>query len=502
MNPWEKYQRQEGPWTKYGAAPKAPDTPIENPNASLGQLERFLAGVGKGLYDPYLGVKQALGMASQQEVDENARLSKPLTDTTAGALGNFAGAMAPALAIPVATIPGAMALGAAQGAANPVEKGQSRLLNAATGGVAGGVGQGIAKGIGALVRGPKNTLSPIEQGLAQDAQRMGIELTPAQQTGNKFLKTVDSVMENLPATAGRMSDLQENQAKQFTGAVARTFGANASDLGEGTMAGAKQRISASYQDIFKGEKISAEAFAPRLGLVKAEAVRALPEDKARVVANKIDDLFAKVDEGGAIDGLQYQKWRSSLKSTDGDTKHYLKLAKSAVDDAASVSLSPGKMERFLKANVEYKNMKTVQPLAEKSVSGYASPALLLERVRAANPDMAYTGGGDLGTLAKVGKAFVKEQVPNSGTAQRMMAQTLLTGGVGGGTLAMTGDPGQALQAGLGTAASTVIAPKLMQGLLSSPAMQNYLKRGARIDPALEELLRRSAVGAPIAGLLQ
>lgn len=501
MKPWEKYQQQEGPWTKYGAAPKAADTPVESPLDYMGPFDRFVAGLGKGLHDPYLGIKQALGLASQQEVDENARLSKPLTDTTAGAIGNFAGAMAPALAVPVATIPGAIALGAAQGAANPVEKGQSRLSNTLTGGVAGGVGQGIAKSIGALVRGPKNTLSPAEKSLAAEAEKMGIQLTPAQQTGNRFLKTVDAVLENLPATAGKMADAQESQAKQFTQAVTRTFGANAQDIGEGTMKGAKDRIGGEYQRIFAGEKIDAQAFAPRLGLVKAEAVRALPEDKARVVANKIDDLFAKV-ENGSIDGIQYQKWRSALNSSDGDTKHYLKLAKNAVDDAASVSLSPGKMDDFLKANIQYKNLKTVQPLAEKSVTGYASPALLLERVRAANPDMAFSGGGDLGKLAKVGKAFVKEQVPNSGTAQRMMAQTLLTGGVGGGTLAMTGDPTQALQAGLGTAASTVLMPKAMQGLLSSPAMKKYLTSGAPIDPAIEELLRRSAIGAPIAGLLQ
>jgi len=500
MNPWEKYQKQDGPWAKYGA--QKPEAPPPNPVESMGGLERFIAGMGGGLYEPYLGVKQALGLASQQEVDENARLSKPLNDTRAGAIGKFAGAMAPALAVPVATIPGAMALGAAQGAAQPVETGQSRLQSAAVGGVAGGIGQGIAKGVGALLRGPKNTLSPTEQALAKQAEQYGINLTPAQATGNKFLKSVDAVMENLPATAGKMSDNQASQAAQFTRAVTGTFGANADNIGEGTMRAAKDRIGGEYQRIFAGEKIDASAFAPRLGLVKAEAVRALPEDKARLVANKIDDLFAKVDEGGAIDGLQYQKWRSSLKSSDGDTKHYLKLARSAVDDAASVSLAPGKMDDFLKAQVQYKNLKTVQPLAEKSVTGYASPALYLERVRAANPNMAFDGAGDAGNLAKIGKAFVKEQVPNSGTAQRMMAQTLLTGGVGGGTLAMTGDPGQALQAGLGTAASTVLAPKIMQGLLSSPAMQKYLTSGAKIDPAIEELIRRSALGAPIAGLLQ
>lgn len=496
MNPWEKYQKQEGPWTRYQQKPVVQDAPYPSAIDEMGNFDRFLAGMGNALNAPYRGVRQALGLVSQKEIDEEARLGKPLLETGAGAAGDFAGTVLPALAVPVASIPAAMGLGAAQAAAQPVKTGESRMTNTAIGGAAGGVGQAVAKGVGALMRGPANVLSPAERGLAEEAKRFGIELTPAQQTGNKFLRTVDSVLDQMPATAGASAQRKSAQAAQFTKALTGQMGSSADDLSEGAMAANKARLGDIYREVFDGEKIAAEMFAPRLGLVKAEAMRALPADKAKVVANKIDDLFAKVEDG-TIDGLQYQKWRSSLKSTDGDTKHYLKLAKNAVDDQAGAALSPGKMEKFLQANVDYRNMKTLQPLAEKSVSGMASPALLLEQVRKSSPNMAYGEGGDMAKLAKIGKAFVQETTPNSGTAQRMMAQTLLTGGVGGGTLAMTGDPEQALKAGLGTMASTVLAPKMAQSLLNTPAMQRYLLQGAPIDPAVQELLKRGLLGSSI-----
>jgi hypothetical protein len=500
MNPWEKYQPQQGPWTQYQAKAKAPAEPVPSAVDEMGGLERFLAGMGNAFNAPYRGVRQALGLVSQQSIDEEERLGKPLMNTGAGTAGGFVGSVLPALAVPAASIPAAIGLGAVQGAAQPVESGNTRLGQTLKGGIAGGVGQGVAKGIGAVMKGPAHTLTAAEKALADDAAKFGIQLTPAQQTGNKFLKTVDSVLESLPATAGKAATGKQAQAQQFTRALTGTFGNAADDIGEGTMAAAKTKLGDTYQRVFQGEKIDASQFAPRLGMVKAEALRALPADKAKVIANKIDDLFAKVDEG-AIDGIQYQKWRSALKSADGDTQHYLKLAKSAVDDAASTSLSPGKMDEFLAANIKYKNMKAAQPIAEKSVNGQASPALVLERARATNKNMAYDGGGDFGRLGKIGKAFIQEQVPNSGTAQRMMAQTLLTGGVGGGTLAMTGDPEQALKAGLGTMASTVLAPKLMQGLLSSPKMQGYLTRGMPMTAAQREAIEQAIRASTVGGLL-
>lgn len=461
--------------------------------------ERIRAGLGKSLKDTATGIGQIAGVVPQSTVDEERKLSQPLMDDPAGIAGNIAGSLAQAVAIPGGnTLRGATAINAALAGAQPVATGESRGMNAAIGGGLGAAGNVGAQVVGKVARGPATVLTPTEQSLVAKAQAHGIDLTPAQTTGNKFLQTVDAVMEKLPATAASQVEKKAEQATQFTRAVTRQFGAEADNIGEGTMAGAKARLGSNYREIFDNVQIPVEDFAPRLALIRDEAERVLPADRARGVLAQLDDLVAKAKDG-AIDGLQYQKWRSNLKA-EGEAKHFIKLAKTAVDDAAAAALGPEKVAKYAKTNLEYKNMKTVEPLAEKSTSGNVPPALLLERVRSANPGMAYSGAGEMGDLAKMGKALIKDQVPDSGTAQRALAQSLLTGGAGLGGFAASGDPMVGLKTGLGTLGATVALPKMVQALLNKPGMLKYLAEGGvkegAVDPRLIELLMRGTPALP------
>lgn len=486
--------------------PKEPEAKLD-PTAEMSALDKGLAGFGKAFVDGGRGVRQIaakLGLgdekAIQAEIDEAKGLDAPLMNTGAGMAGNVLGNVAQAVAVPGgSTIKGAAVVGGLLSGAQPVATGESRLQNTAVGTAAGAGGQAMTKMLGAALRGPTNSLTPQQAALAAKAEALGIDLTPAQKSGNTFLRTVDSVLERMPLTGGKQREKIAEQGRQFTRAVTKTMGANADDIGEGTMAGNKARLSGKYNEIFAGEKIAAADFTPRLALVKAEAERALTPEQFRIVSNKIEDLFAKVKDDG-VEGVAYQKWRSSLSTRDGDVKHYLNLARSAVDDAASVNLSPGKMDDFIATNAQYKNMKTIQPLAEKSTNGLASPGLLLERVRAANPNMAYTGAGDIGDLAKIGKEFVKDPIADPGTAQRLMAQALLTGGAAGAG-GLTGDPSNMLLYG----AASLGGPKLAQALLNRPGMVKYLTEGgmdaAAVNPILLELLKKGSTGLPVAGAI-
>lgn len=468
--------------------------------------ERARAGFGKAFTDTAQGISQMMGRTSTAEVDEERWLAQALMDDPAAIGGNLAGNIAQTIAIPGGnTVKGAALVGGAMAGAQPVATGESRGLNTAIGAGGGALGSVAAKGIGKLAQGPKNVLTPVEQELAAAAKAHGIDLAPGQATGNKFLQTVESVMGKLPATAAAEAEKKAAQAQQFTKAVTKQMGSEADNIGEAAMAANKSRLGDSYRQIFEGERIPAADFAPRLQLVKEEAERILPGDVAKGVKSQIDDLFAKVGDDGFVDGLQYQKWRSNLKGS-GDSKHYVKLAKEAVDDAAFGALGPEKTAKFAQTNLEYKNMKTIQPLAEKSVTGNVPAGMLLERVRSANPNMAYTGAGDMGELGKIGKAFIKDQVPDSGTAQRAMAQALITGGSSIGAFgASGGDPQMAMQAGMMTLGGTVGLPKLVQALLNKPGMVKYLTEGgikqADVDPRLIELLLKGSAGAPVAGYI-
>lgn len=471
-------------------------------------MDRFLAGMGKSFKDTGTGISQLLGRTKQSEVDEERRLSQPLMDDVAGVGGNLAGTIAQSVAIPGgSTIKGAALTNAALAGAQPVATGESRAFNTGLGAAGGAAGATGAKVVGKVFAGPKNVLTPAERELAAKAEAMGINLTPGQATGNKFLRTLESTLERMPATSAKATEKAAEQGKQFTMALTKQMGASADNLGEDVMSANKARLGAQYESIFRDAKIDlGEAPLSKLSDIADEASRFLTPGDAKIVLNRIDDIIAKVGDDGAIEGRAYQKWRSSANSSNGDVNRYLKQARGAMDEAAAEALGPEKMALYNRTNLEYKNMKrVVKPIAEKSTTGQASPGLVLERVRAAYPNMAFEGAGKIGDLAKIGKAFLKEPYGDSGTAQRQLAQALLTGGTGVGaggiTGAVTGDPMLGLGVAAGTMASRSALPKMAQALLESKAMQSYMRGGMApkdVDPRLIELLMKGGSALPFA----
>lgn len=127
----------------------AAEPPID-PMQGVGTGQRILEGVGQGMSNLYLGAKQRLGLASQDEVDEAKRVDAPLLKTGAGAVGSALGSVvgaAPTLIIPGAnTVGGAAAVGGIIGALQPTREDESVIRNVAEGAALGGVGQyGLGK---------------------------------------------------------------------------------------------------------------------------------------------------------------------------------------------------------------------------------------------------------------------------------------------------------------------------------------------------------------------
>jgi hypothetical protein len=119
------------------------------PTSGMTAGQRFDAGAGKFLYDTARGAGQMLGLRSQEQIDDAARMDAPLMATTAGKAGNVVGGAA--FTAPVMMVPGAQGLGGAMltgagiGALQPVQSGGSRTANTllgAGGGAAGPAGTG------------------------------------------------------------------------------------------------------------------------------------------------------------------------------------------------------------------------------------------------------------------------------------------------------------------------------------------------------------------------
>jgi len=130
-------------------------------------------------------------------------------------------------------------------------------------------------------------------------------------------------------------------------------------------------------------------------------------------------------------------------------------------------------------------------LVEKSTKGGNVSGKALERVTdAADPDAMKIFGGEPGRqlwqLGQVGGKVLPDAVPNSGTAQRMFIQGLLTGGVGGGADFFTGGEDASI------AGSLLKGAGIGVGSLALPRLaQSAYYAGAKADKkALADQVRR------------
>jgi hypothetical protein len=445
-------------------------TPVD-PTEGMSGGQKFLAGAGKAMTDIGRGVGQLAGAVSQGDIDNAKALDAPLMKTGAGVAGNIAGniaAFAPTAFIPgVNTLTGAGVLGGAMGMAQPVATGESRAANTALGAGLGVAGQGVANAIGRAVRPVQSTLSPELAGLAGKAEAMGIPLSAGQKTGSRPLAITESVLENLPFTADKQLAGREVQRAAFNRAALRTIGADADKATPEVLLAAKERIGKTFQDLSARNAVGLDdEFVTALAKVDS-SVTPFSSPKISDTVEKALELASK----GRISGQEYQKVRSSLGkaassafSTDAELGQALKSIRNALDDAATRSITESDKKAWAEARKQWQALKVLEkaaaPTSTDAVAGNVSPAKLASALNTIDKGFKYgTGQQELGDVARVGQAFIKDQIPNSGTAQRQFYQGLME------------NPFRAIPGAMGMGSVPI------QGLLNSRAGQTYLTQG-------------------------
>jgi hypothetical protein len=483
----------------------APKTYDPTEDMSTGQ--KVLAGAGKFMVDTARGAGQMLGLVDQKSIDESKALDAPLMNTTAGKVGNVVGGIAtslPAMFVPGAnSMVGAGLLGGAMGALTPTASNESRLENVGMGAAGGMAGQAIANGIGRVMRPVRSKLSPELSGLAQTAQAEGIPLNVAQQTGSKPLKIINSVLDNLPFTADKQAADKVVQRSAFNRAVLSRVGESADTATPDVLNAARTRIGNQFEQLSARNNVAlGNDFLNSIAQIDAGA-NAFTNPAVRSSVDKALDLAQR----GTIDGHTYQNVRSTLSkqakdafsSGNSELGQALKTIQGALDDAATQSISAGDKAAWNAARSQYAALKAVEkaaaPTSADAVAGNISPAKLANVLMQQNKKGMVYGTGDQGLpdLARIGQAFIKDQIPDSGTAQRSLYQALMTGGAGLGGLMMA-NPVTALTA----AGASSITPALIQALMRSPGGQQYLSQGliaptAR-NAAIGNMLRQGLVG--------
>lgn len=471
--------------------------------ASFGLIDKGAAYanslLGRGDYPS--NVRQELTRSREFE-EENPALS--IGAQLAGALATGAALGGPMMAMRGPTIGktiiggggagAAGAFGQAQGEDIAEQTGKGAIAGAALGAALPVAGGAILKGVRAVGRG----VDPGIQALAQRADELGIPLSGAQISNSPAVKFLESTLNKMP---GVYAGAPAKQREAFTQAVSRTIGEDTPAITQEVMASAKSRIGKMFNDVASMTRINADdELLTGLKRIEDEAAQVVSASEMAPLKTQISNIMGKIEDG-VIDGKTYQALTRkgapldrASSSSDPNIRFYAGQIRGTLDDALERSAAPEIMEIIRTARTQYKNLKTIEDLAEKAdASGQISPALLLNKVRQSYGDYAYRGGGDLGDLAKIGQQFMK-QPPSSGTAERLFTGAGLLGG--GASLA---NPAVALPAA-GAALGSVALGNLARAGINSDIYRNALL--GKYGPALtQELNQRMIQGSLLGGNL-
>lgn len=288
----------------------------------------------------------------------------------------------------------------------------------------------------------KPLIEPATASLASLARdTYGIPIRGGQISESPSINYLDAVLKTKPFSGYGKNVSEQHGA--FNREVAKAIGEDADKVTPEVMANAKTRLGQNYEDIAANTTLKLDdSLGKDFMRIAEDASSVLAPNERSIIHSQLGNILDKAKGAGEIDGKTFQtilRTGSPLdratKSADSNVRYYAGQIKQALLDGMGRH-APEDMQSLLKStNSQYKAMKTIEDLVEKSPTGDISPALLMGAVRKSYPNMAYGGGGRLADLARIGQKFLKD-MPQSGTQPRLSAAQML--GLGGGALAEGG----------------------------------------------------------------
>jgi len=270
-----------------------------------------------------------------------------------------------------------------------------------------------------------------------------------------------------------------------------TFGEDSPAITQQVMDKAKKRIGEVLNRIESTNDIKLDKkFINDLAEAETLAQSVMVDSEYAVVKRQLDNAIHQVRPGDTISGKAFadlmhrgSPLERATESTNPNIAFSAQQIEDALRDALQRSLSGDDLVNYRAARFQYKNMKTIEPLVNKSPDGNISPALLNERVTSSFPDRAYdtSGKNKLDRLAKIGQAFLKEP-PSSMTSERSATMNVLKAA---GEIAAATAAGHFLgiPAAAGSAAMTLGLGRLGGNALRSPTLtQMYIDRALNPRP--------------------
>lgn len=346
-------------------------------------LQNLGASIGGAMYAPVLGVRQMLGKATPQDVQEWKDSMAGLWSTPTGKIGTVLGGVA--TAAPLAMIPGAnttagAALGGlAYGAAQPVGAGDSRLAQAVEGmggGVAGKyIGQGIGAGVGhvldkrAAALATEKSQNAVRDATLRAAQEAGYVAPPSQVNPSLVNRAAEGF-------AGKITTAQQASAKN----QALTNAGVRADLNlPPETAIAKETLATVRQQAHATGYVPLENF----GTIKADTSYA---EKVLGMANKYD---ASVGNIKSLRNPDVEELFKDAQQLSFDSKNVVEFVRNLREQgfANKSPMLPAKTRELGKAQIELAG--AIEDLTERNLAR-AGQGDLLKNYREARKTIAKT----------------------------------------------------------------------------------------------------------------
>lgn len=429
------------------------------------ELQEMLAGGARDIAARQLSQREKSGAEELGNIAGTvAQIALPAKYATLGLRGISA---APKLAA-AAPVIGDVASSAGLAAAQPIGEGESRLKEAGTGGALAGAGRGISSIAG---RG----ISAASEPLVKAAEKYGIPLGLAQ-IGSAPTRTISKLAENLSLTAPR-----QRVQERFNKAIGKYLGVDTKRLNEDALSAIRNQFDEKFSEAAKYGVNDADRVRKAMLNVLSKNLKDMSETQRREVLSAAGDIKNLV-RGKSISPEKTRNISKALRTktyeaTDDTSKRVIGEMSDAFEEGMAKSMPKEARKDLLDARKQYKAYKILQPMVDKNI-GNVPPAQLLNKIvtEYGSPEKA----GELGEIAKIGARYLKQSVPDSGTATNLAILSKLAGPVAGvaGTASGTFNP----LAAAGLIAGGTAGSELMFSPLFRKAMTQSLRGVKSLQP--------------------
>ena len=352
--------------------------------------------------------------------------------------------------------------------------------DAATGAVIGAALPAAAKTVGAAGNALGRAISggqmaPEVRALADRAKQLGIDIPADRLVNSKPLNALSSSLDYVPGSgrAATMSKMED----QLNTALSKTFGQNSSNVTQ-ALRKAGDDLGTKFENVLQNNTVKVDQqFLTDLTDASQMASKELGSDGARIISNQIDEILAKANQTGDIDGqaaYNIKKTLDRIGKRNSPEAHYAIDLKQKLMDALNRSLGPQEAEAFKTVRQQYGNMLSLEKLAQNGAEGGVSIGRLANLKNINNPELQ--------ELADISAQFLKSREGAHGAAQR----------VGAGALALGLGGPAGLAAGMATGRganmllnSEAVKSRLLSGGANRLAAPGELSQlGYRVAPVL------------------